>query len=127
MSMRQVLSFLVAPHAAWTFNQSFPKKGVPKNMETEPMREQAEESLLTLTDEDGNDETFEYLDCLEYAGTEYLILSPQEDPGQIVVLEIQPIDEENENYVAVEDDAVAQAVYDLFKEKYKDVLTFEED
>lgn len=96
-------------------------------METEPLQEQAEESLLTLTDENGNDETFEYLDCLEYEGTEYLILSPQEDPGQIVVLEIQSIDEENENYLAVEDDAVAQAVYDLFKEKYKDILTFEED
>jgi len=94
-------------------------------MENEPMQE--EESLLTLTDENGNDEVFEYLDCLEYQGKEYLILSPQEDPGQIVVLEIQPIDEENENYLAVEDDAVAQAVYDLFKEKYKDILTFEED
>ncbi len=94
-------------------------------METEPMQE--EESLLTLTDENGNDETFEYLDCLEYQGKEYLILSPQEEPSQIVVLEIQPVDEENENYLAVEDDAVAQAVYDLFKEKYKDVLTFEEE
>ncbi len=96
-------------------------------METEPLQEQSDESLLTLTDENGNDETFEYLDCLEYEGTEYLILSPQEDPGQIVVLEIQPIDEENENYLAVEDDAIAQAVYDIFKEKYKDILTFEEE
>ena len=45
---------------------------------------------------------------------------------QIVILEIQPVDEENETYLPVEDEAVLDAVYGLFKEKYKDILTFED-
>ena len=86
---------------------------------------QEEESLITLTDENGEDITFEYLDCIEHNGKEYLILLPAEEgANQIVILEIEPVDEENENYLAVEDDATLEAVYEIFKDRYKDVLTF---
>ena len=37
-----------------------------------------DESILTLTDENGVDTTFEYLDCIEDGGREYLILAPQD-------------------------------------------------
>ena len=86
---------------------------------------QEEESILTLTDENGVDMEFEYLDCIQYQGKEYLILMPlDEESAEIVILEIQPVDEENENYVAVEDEAILDAVYAIFKERYKDVLNF---
>ena len=49
-----------------------------------------------------------------------------EESGEIVILEIEPVDEENENYLSVEDEEVLEAVYGIFKEKYKDVLTFDE-
>jgi uncharacterized protein YrzB (UPF0473 family) len=88
---------------------------------------QEEESILTLTDENGVDTDFEYLDCIEYEGKEYLLLLPVEDEESgVVILEIQPVDEENENYLAVEDEAVLDAVYGIFKERYQDVLTFED-
>ena len=87
-----------------------------------------EESILTLTDENGQDTEFEYLDCIEYQGAEYLVLMPVEDAsGEIVILQIQPVDEENENYLAVEDEAILDAVYGIFKERYKDVLTFADE
>lgn len=96
-------------------------------MESENMIPEEEVSILTLTDENGQDVDFEYLDCLEYRGKEYLVLMPaDEDSTEIVILEVEPVDEENENYLAVEDEAVLDAVYGIFKEKYKDVLTFEE-
>ena len=83
--------------------------------------------ILSLTDENGNETKFEYLDCIEYAGKEYLILLPAEDDSaEIVILEIEPVDEENENYLAVEDEAVLNAVYEIFKDRYKDVLNFED-
>jgi hypothetical protein len=41
-------------------------------------------------------------------------------------MEIEPVDEENENYLAVEDEKVLNAVYGIFKEKYQDILTFED-
>ena len=86
---------------------------------------QEEESILTLTDENGEDMNFEYLDCIEYEGTEYLVLMPEES-NEIVILEIQPVDEESENYVAVENEDILDAVYGIFKERYKDVLEFED-
>ena len=87
-----------------------------------------EESQITLTGEDGEEITFDYLDCLTYQDTEYLVLMPTEtDETQIVILEIQPVDDENETYLPVEDEAILDAVYGIFKERYKDVLTFEEE
>ncbi len=96
-------------------------------MDNENLLAEEESAILTLTDENGQDVDFDYLDCLEYQGKEYLVLAPVEDEdGQIVILEIEPIDQENENYLAVEDEETLDAVYGLFKEKYKDILTFEE-
>ena len=95
-------------------------------MEMETNLPEEETGILTLTDENGQDVNFEYLDCIEYEGTEYLVLMP-EGEDEIVIMEIEPVDEENENYLAVEDEAILDAVYGLFKEKYKDILTFEEE
>ena len=94
-------------------------------MEQDTNLPEEEVSMLTLTDENGQDVDIEYLDCLEYQGKEYLVLMP-EGEDEIVILEVEPVDEENENYLAVEDEATLNAVYDMFKEKFKDVLTFEE-
>ena len=96
-------------------------------MENEEILQEEEESTLVLTDENGVDQEFEYLDCIEYESKEYLVLIPaEEDANEIVILEIEPVDEENENYLAVEDEAVLNAVYGIFKERFADVLTFED-
>ena len=94
-------------------------------MENEELLQEEETSILTLTDENGEETEFEYLDCIEYEGKEYLVLLPMED-DQIVILEVEPVDEEKENYLAVEDEKPLNAVYGIFKEKYKDILTFED-
>ena len=94
-------------------------------MENNEILMEEEESILTLTDENGEDMDFEYLDCIEYQGTEYLVLMPaDEGSNELVILAIEPVDEENENYLAVEDEAGLDAVYGIFKERYKDVLEF---
>ena len=97
-------------------------------MENEEILQEEEQSnILTLTDENGADVDFEYLDCIEYKDKEYLVLMPVDMvETEIVILEIEPVDEETENYLSVSDEAVLNAVYAIFKEKYKDVLTFEE-
>lgn len=94
-------------------------------MEENEVLQEEESNLLTLTDENGEEMTFEYMDCIEYAGKEYLVLMPAEDAdNSLVILEVQPVDEENENYIPVQDETVLDAVYGIFKERYKDVLTF---
>lgn len=94
-------------------------------MANDELLQEEESSLLTLTDEHGEEVTFEYLDCIEYNGVEYLVLMPEES-DEIVILEVQPVDEENENYVAVENEDILDTVYGIFKERYKDVLQFED-
>ena len=51
---------------------------------------QDEEShLLSLTDENGEELTFEYLDCIAYQDKEYLVLLPaDEESAEIIILEI---------------------------------------
>ena len=96
-----------------------------ENENIELMEEEA--SILTLTDENGENVDFEYLDCIELEGVEYLVLLPVDAvETEIVILEVEPVDEENENYLAVEDEKLLNAVYEIFKEKYKDILTFED-
>ena len=97
-------------------------------MENENLIPEEETGILTLTDENGQDVDFEYLDCIEYKGTEYLVLMPADELAtEIVILEVEPVDEENENYLSVQDEKLLNEVYAIFKEKYKDVLTFEEE
>ena len=94
-------------------------------MANEELLQEEETSIITLTDENGVETDFEYLDCIEYQGKEYLVLIPaEEDADEIVILEIEPVDEENEIYLAVDDEAILDAVYGIFKERYKDVLNF---
>ena len=96
-------------------------------MDMENMVPEEEEGVLLLTDENGDEIAFEYLDCIEYEGKEYLVLMPMdEEEGEVVILEVEPVDEENENYLSIEDEDILNAVYGIFKEKYKDILQFEE-
>ena len=96
-------------------------------MANEEVLQEEESNILMLTDENGEDVEFEYLDCIEYGGKEYLVLMPaNEDSSEIIILEVEPVDEENENYLSVSDENILNAVYDIFKERYKDVLTFED-
>ena len=87
-----------------------------------------EDNLVTFVDENGEEVTFEYMDCIEYQGKEYLALLPvnEEESNEVVILEVEPVDEENENYLSVEDEAVLEAVYAIFKDRFKDVLNFED-
>ena len=96
-------------------------------MEDTELLENEEDSIVTFVDEDGEELTFEFLDSIEYEGKEYLALLPaEEDNNEIVILEVEPIDEENENYLTVDDEATLEAVYAIFKDHYKDILTFED-
>ena len=95
-------------------------------MENEKIELYEEEtSILSLTDENGEEVEFEYLDCIEFQGKEYLVLIPCEnEASEIVILEVQPVDEETENYISVQDEDILNAVYEIFKDTYGDTIDF---
>lgn len=84
------------------------------------------DEVIVLEDEEGNEIEFELGDKIVYEGKEYVVLLPlAEDDSGIVILEYQPSDdEEGDLYMDVEDENVLSAVFEMFKEKYKDEYDF---
>lgn len=77
-------------------------------------------NIVCLTNEHGKNMEFEFLDLIEYEGKEYVVLLPLEDAnGEVVILRIEELDEEEESYCSVEDETILQAVFDLFKERFE--------
>ena len=74
-----------------------------------------DDSIITLTDDDGNDVDFLLLDVVEYQEKDYLVLLPleEEEEDNVLILQVERNGEE-ETYVGVEDEAVMNAVFDLF-------------
>lgn len=92
-----------------------------ENMEFEEF-----DNIVVLNDEEGNEVEFEFLDLIEYEGGEYVVLLPvEEDADEVVILKIEPTDdEETEAYSSVEDDETLNTLYEIFKEKFKDDFNF---
>lgn len=85
-----------------------------------------EASIISLTDEEGNEVEFELIDSVDYEGAEYLILLPPDDEAaEVVILEVEPHDDGTETYVTVANEDTLFAVYEIFKERFKDIFTFE--
>ena len=87
------------------------------------------DNIIVLNDEDGNEVKFEFLDLIEYEGEEYIILLPTEegeDNDEVVILKVEDSedDPDMETYVSVDDDETLNAVFDIFKEKFKDEFNF---
>lgn len=83
-------------------------------------------ALITLTDDEGNDVEFEFLDIVEYDGEEYIVLiENNEDADEVVILQINSIDEETEEFVSIDDEEVLQTVFNIFKKKYEGDINFE--
>lgn len=89
------------------------------------------DNIVVLNDEEGNEVEFEFLDLIEYEGEEYVILLPVEDeeeaeePGEVVILKLEDTEnEDEESYVSVEDEDILNAVFEKFKEKFKDDFNF---
>ena len=82
--------------------------------------------LITLTDDEGNEVEFEFLDVIEYDGDEYIVLiENDEDADEVVILKINALDEETEEYVSIDDEEILQTVFDMFKKKYEGDINFE--
>ena len=102
-----------------------------EDMNNVPNGEEGEEldNIIVLNDENGDEIEFEFLDLIEYEGDEYVVLLPndedEEDAGEVVILKLEDTDsEDEESYVSVDDEDVLKAVFEIFKEKFKDEFNF---
>ena len=102
-----------------------------EDMNNVPNGQEGEEldNIIVLNDENGDEIEFEFLDLIEYEGDEYVVLLPndedEEDAGEVVILKLEDTDsEDEESYVSVDDEDVLKAVFEIFKEKFKDEFKF---
>ena len=96
-------------------------------MANEELLNEEEISILSLTDEEGNEVEFELIDSVDFEGKEYLILlPPEEEASEVVILEVEPHSDGTESYLTVDNEEVLNAVFAIFKERFADFFTFEE-
>lgn len=100
-------------------------------MDEENMNPDIDDSnIIYLDDENGNEIKFEFLDLIEYESEEYVVLLPAEaddENGEVVILKLEDSEnEDEESYVSVDSEETLNAVFDIFKEKFKDEFNFDD-
>jgi uncharacterized protein YrzB (UPF0473 family) len=95
--------------------------------------------LFTLTDEDGKEHIFEFLDSIEHNGTNYYALTPHyENPedvlqsdGELVILKDDPTsdqtDPENLSLVSIDDEDEFNEVGQILLERVNAMFEDDED
>ncbi len=83
-------------------------------------------NIIILNDEDGNEVQFEFLDLMEFAERKFVVLLPTDDDAdEVVILEVDESgDDEEESYVGIEDPDLLNTLYEMFKDKFRDVFNF---
>ena len=95
------------------------------------MENEEESNVIILNDDEGNEVKFEFLDLIKYEEEDYVVLLPvpeegAEEDNEVVILKLEESEnEEEESYVSVDNEATLNAVFEIFKEKFKDEFNFE--
>ncbi len=101
------------------------------------MQNNQEPEIFVFTDEDGNDVTVQVLEYFYYNGKEYAVMTEvTEDQvacqcngencdcedAEVFFMEVVPIegDDENVEFQAVEDDALAEKLFDIVSANYNE-------
>ena len=92
--------------------------------------ENLDENIIVLNDDEGNEVKFEFLDLIKYEEEDYVVLLPvpdgEDEDNEVVILKLEETDsDEEESYVSVDDEETLSAVFEIFKEKFKDEFNFE--
>lgn len=86
--------------------------------------------LYTLVDDEGNEQTFEMLDAMEYKGETYYALTPYpedlEHDGEIVILKAV-IENDEEIMVSIEDDDEYETIGAEFLRRINEIFEFDDE
>lgn len=91
--------------------------------------------LLTLTNDEGEEYTFELLDTLEEEDATFVALTPYfddpadavEDSGNLVIMRLVTDEDGEELFEEIEDDVEFDRVGNLFMSRLQDLFDFAED
>ncbi len=94
--------------------------------------------LFELIDEEGNKQTFELLDCMEFEEEKYYALTPYfeadegqellEDSGEVVILKVEYDEETGEEILAsIEDEELFDRVGAVFMDRIEEMFGFDDE
>ena len=89
----------------------------------EEMQEELD-NIIVLTDDEGNDVEFEWLDTLEMNGNTYVVVVPSEEEADEVVILKMEVEDDEETFVGLEDEAEIDEVFQEFKSRNKEIFDF---
>lgn len=89
--------------------------------------EENEPDYITLTDENGNDVSFEIVGEVEYKERWFAVLIPfdEEDDGIVILEEVTSDDPEFIDFVGIDDEKLLNEVFEEFKKNYSGEYEFE--
>lgn len=89
--------------------------------------------IVLLVDEDGNEGEYQLLDFINYNDNDYAVLCAHDedndsDRSEVVILKVEASDDDDDfqNFVTPDSDEEYNAVFDIFRDKFKDVIDFED-
>ena len=63
------------------------------------------QNIIELTDENGNQVYFEFLDLITFRGEDFVVLLPMDESAdEVVILKVKSLSDENETYVSIDDE-----------------------
>lgn len=81
--------------------------------------------VVVMTDEDGTEYLYDIAARLERGEDEYVVLVPQdEEDDEVVILKSVMVDDETEEFVAEEDEAITDELFEEFKRLFEDDYNF---
>ena len=86
------------------------------------------DNIVVLNDNEGNELEFESLDLIEHNEETYVVLLPvDEEADEVVILRCEESedDSDEENYRSVDDEALLNELFEIFKEKNADKFDFD--
>lgn len=78
-----------------------------------------ENYVLTLVNDDGDEEDFVLLDVIEYEGSTYAVLQPESDvmddnEAEVVIFRMEGNDEDGTTYMPIESEELLNTLFDKF-------------
>ena len=114
-------------------NPSNPRENDPVEEVLEKLDGANPDSYVYLTDEDGNEFPFEFLDVITYQDEDFGIFFPAQeedddaDQEEVVILKVIPHDDGSVDFVSIDDEDTLNAVFDLFLENLRQQFALETD
>ena len=88
-----------------------------------------ERDIIELVDEEGNLEKFEVLDIIEEGDARYVCMLPEEeaeDEDTVIIMRIQPVNDEEDMLTPIEDEEELSRVFEIFREHAEEEFEFDD-